>query len=456
MSKSKGSVVDPFDVLDAQGADALRWFLFASSPPESSKRFSQTLVEETLRDFFMTLWNTAGFFTLYANLDRPDLTSPLPVADRPAIDRWLVARTHAVVRDVTAALERFDATGACRTLRDFVVDDVSNWYVRRNRRRFWKGDGGEDARSAYRTLHETLVTTAQLIAPMAPFTAEALYQNLVRRVDPAAPASVHLAEWPTHDPNLLDEGLVRDMETLVRLVELGRSARAASGHKVRQPLPEVLVRVRSSDERAGIERLEEHLLEELNVKAVRHLDPTADFVDYLVKPNLPLVGKRFGKRVPALRAALQEADGRDIARRVRDALPIPLVVDGEAVELEPEAVLLDVRSPEGYVAVEERGYLAALTVTLTPELVREGIVRDVVRLVQDARKGAGLMVSDRIVLGLEGDGALVRAALEEGRSLVASETLAEELGWTKVPEATYETTAEVGDGEVRISLRRRA
>jgi isoleucyl-tRNA synthetase len=454
MSKSKGNTVDPFAVLDAQGADALRWYLYASSPPEAAKRFSQALVEETLRDFFMTLWHTAGFFVLYANLDRPDLRAPAPVAERPAIDRWLVSRVQALVRDVTGALERFDATGASRAVRDFVVDELSNWYVRRNRRRFWKGDAGADALAAYRTLYEALVTVTKLIAPMAPFSAEALYQNLVRRVDADAPVSVHLADWPSHDADLIDDSLMRDMAVLMRVVELGRSARAASGHKIRQPLPEVLVRVRSEEEQRGLARLEDQLAEELNVKAVRYLDVTADFVDYTVKPNLPLVGRRFGKRVPALRAALAAVAGREVARRVRAGEPIELDLEGERVSLEGDAVLLDARSPDGYVAVEDRGYLAALNTALTPELLREGAMRDVIRLVQDARKQAGLDVADRIVLGLAAEGEEALAAVREHGPAIAAETLATTLEPGAVAGALADVRAALADGTVRITLRR--
>ncbi len=454
MSKSKGNVVDPFDVLDAQGADALRWYLYASSPPEATKRFSQALVDETLRDFFMTLWHTTGFFTLYANLDRPDLANVPGVAQRPAIDRWLVSRVHSLVRDVTASLEGFDATNACRAVRDFVVDELSNWYVRRNRRRFWKGDAGPDALAAYGTLYETLVIVTKLIAPMAPFTSEALYQNLVRQQDEGAPESVHLVDWPTFDAALLDEELMRDMAVLMRVVELGRSARASSGHKVRQPLPEVLVRVRSAEEARGLARLEDQLADELNVKSVRFLDVTADFVDYTVKPNLPLLGKRFGKRIPALRAALDAMDGREVARLVREGRPIVLDLEGERVELDGAAVLLDARSPEGYVAVEDRGYLAALNTALTPALVREGTMRDAVRLVQDARKQAGLAVSDRIVLGLETEGAETGAALTEYRDAVALETLATAVQAGAVAPALVDVRVPLGDGSVRITLRR--
>ncbi len=436
MSKSKGNTVNPWTILDAQGADALRWYLYSASPPEATKRFSAGLVDETLRDFFLTLWNVYGFFVLYANLEEPDLASAPRPAERPLVDRWLVSRLNAVVAGVTAALEDFDPTTASRLVRDFVVDEVSNWYVRRNRRRFWRsgqvqGDGGkrvldQDSLSAYATLHEVLVTVAKLMAPMAPFTSEALYQNLVLNLDAQAPDSVHLAVWPTSDAAAVDEDLMRDMRALMRLVELGRAARAASGVKLRQPLPEVLVRVRSEEELAGVKNLSDQLLDELNVKAVRFLAVTDDFVDYAIKPNLPRLGKRVGKLIPQLRVALERLDGRAVAAAVRAGSAVSVTLADTTLELEPEDLLLDARSPEGYAAQEERGYLVALDTRVSPELRREGLARDVVRLVQNARKAAGLDVADRIVLGVAAGGELAEAVREHGATL-AREVLARDV-----------------------------
>ena len=454
MSKSKGNVVDPFTVLDAYGADALRWYLYASSPPEATKRFSTALVEETQRDLFATLSNTHGFFTLYANLDRPDLHAAVDGAYTLG-DRWLASRREALTRDVTAALEGFDPTGAARAIRDFVVDDLSNWYVRRNRRRFWRGDGGDDALAAYRSLYDALVRVATLMAPLAPYISERLWQDLVRRVDADAAVSVHLADWPEADVARIDDTLMRDVAVMQRLVELGRSARAASGHKVRQPLPEVLVRVRSDAERDGVARLEDQLRDELNVKRVRYLDLTDAFLDYDLKPNLPLIGKRLGKRIPALRAALATADPRAIASAVREGREVSFDLDGERVTLEPEALLLDARSPEGFAAVEDRGYLVALDTTLTPALVREGLARDAVRLVQDARKQAGLDVSDRIELWLRADDATAVQALTEHEATLRSETLAVALALgDAAPEDVFALSTTLGEGDVRIGLRR--
>ncbi len=451
MSKSKGNVVEPIALFDRYGADSVRWYMFTASEPGDQKRFSPALVEEAQRDLFMTLWNTYSFFVLYANLDNPELTRDVPVTERPDIDRWLVAKTHALIRDVTERLERYDPTAASRLIRNFTVDDLSNWYVRRNRRRFWKSVTDTDKLSAYKTLYETLVTLMKLMAPMAPFISEAIYRNLVLSVTKDAPESVHLAAWPQADAALIDDALLRDMNALVRIVELGRGARAASKVKTRQPLPEVLVRVRSADELAGLKRLEPQLLEELNVKKATYLDVTADFVAYDVKPNLPLIGRRFGKLIPALKKAIQETDGREIARNVREGRDTVLVLSGEAHRLEPEAFLLDAKSPEGYAALEERGYLAALNTQLTPELVREGLARDVIRLVQNARKNAGLEVSDTIRLSLQVEGEMLGAA-QAHLEVIKSEVLADELTFEPLSDTAHSEQAEVEGTPLTISL----
>lgn len=450
MSKSKGNVVDPWAVLNRQGADALRWYIYSSSPPEASKRFGVNLVEETQRDFFNTLWSTYYFFVLYANLDRPDLGAAPSPASRPLADRWLLARTHELVQLVTERLEDYDATASSRAIRDFVVDDLSNWYVRRNRRRFWKGGQGEDKLAAYATLHEALVTVAKLMAPFAPFTAEELYSNLVLSVEPEAAESVHLAQWPEADAALIDKELLQSMAVLQRIVELGRSARAESGVKTRQPLSELLVRVRSEREQEGLRQLESELKDELNVKQVTYLDLAADFIDYSVRPNLPLVGRRLGPRIPALRAWLEQADGRQLARNVREGINTEVTLDGEQFSFEPEAFLLDARSPEGYAAAENAGYLAALDTRLDPELISEGRARDLVRLIQNARKSAGLEVSDRIDLVLEAEGELL-AAIREHESTIKTEVLATNLSYSG--SGSYEEQQEVDGQPVRIALK---
>ena len=453
MSKSKGNIVEPEVVLNKQGADALRWYLYSAAPPGSSRRFSAALVDETIRDFFNTLWSTYYFFVLYANLDKPDLGQEVPVANRPEIDRWLVARLNLLIKDVTEGLEKYDPTPVSRMIRDFVVDELSNWYVRRNRRRFWKSESDSDKLAAYTTLHEALVTVAKLIAPLAPFVSDEIYRNLVLSLDSSAPESVHLATWPSYDEGLIDENLLRDMNALLRVVELGRSARNASSVKIRQPLPEVLVRVRTEEELAGLKHLEDQLLEELNVKKVTYLDIHADFVTYNLRPNLPLIGKRLGKLVPQMRNYLANADSKAIARNVREGQMTLVELEGQSFEFEPEAFLLDALSPEGYSAVEDKGYLAALNTTLTPELIREGLMRDVIRLVQNARKNAGLEVSDFIELGLESSGELQKA-LEEHKETGMYEVLAKNIMFGSVLEALYFEEAEIEGNTLKLSLKK--
>lgn len=451
MSKSKGNTVDPWTVLNAQGADALRWYLFSASPPETTKRFSQSLVEDTVQDFLMTLWNTYGFFVLYANLDAPDLIQAVP--ERPDFDRWLVAKVHALTRDVTDQLDDYNPTQASRLIRDFVVNDLSNWYVRRNRRRFWKSENDRDKASAYKTLYEALVTVTKLMAPMAPFVSEHLYQNLVLSVFPSEPESVHLAEWSPWEEAAIDAVLLQDMDILIRLVELGRAARATAGVKLRQPLGELLVRVRTVSEMAGLKRFEDQLKAEINVKQVTYLDLATDFVDYIVKPNLPLLGKRLGKQLPILIQTLTTLDSREIVHNIRNHVDTVIDLEGTVVHLEPEAFLIKAKSPDGYAAIEDQGYLAALNTHLTPELIQEGLMRQAIRHLQEARKHAGLAISDRIQLGLQTSG-LVLDALKAHRATVESEVLATEVRFDELAVADYSGTVTLYNTEMRYWIKR--
>jgi isoleucyl-tRNA synthetase len=468
MSKSKGNVVDPWTVLNVQGADALRWYLYSSSPSNSTKRFSQPLVEDTLRDFFMTLWNTYSFLVLYANIDKPDLTCTIPVTERPAIDRWLVSKTNALVRDVTDKLNAYDPTTASRTIRDFVVNDLSNWYVRRNRRRFWKSTSDKlgtacaksdaakqpicDKLSAYKTLYDTLVTVTKLMAPMAPFISEFIYQNLVLSIFPNEVESVHLATWPQWEAAQIDDSLMRDMNALVRIVELGRATRATAGVKTRQPLAEVLVRVQNEAELAGLKNLEDLLQEELNVKSVTYLDVTADFVDYTVKPNLPLLGKRLGSLLPTFKKVLETLDNRQIVRNIREGKETAIELNGQLYHFEPEAFLIQAQSPANYVALEEYGYLAAINTQLTPELIQEGLIRDTIRLLQNARKQAKLEVTAKIDLGIKTSGAVLEA-LKAHLELVKNEVLANNINFEELENADYREQIDINGTLLIISFK---
>jgi len=422
MSKSKGNVVEPLPMFDKYGADAVRWYLFTGSEPGEQKRFSERLVQEAQRGFLGTLWNVYGFFVLYANLDKPNLNQRPPVRDRPEMDRWLVARQQQLIEQVTSALDAYDARGAGKALEQF-VEELSNWYVRRNRRRFWKNESPTDRESAYASLWEALVTVVQLAAPFTPFIAEALWQNLVRSVQPQAAESVHLSDWPQADPSLVDQALLTQMGAVVKVVGLARSARAASGIKTRIPLPRVLVTAPSEAELAGLRHFADEIADELNVKQVEVLGLGEELLTYRVLPNLPVLGKKYGKRVPAIRAALAELDSQMVAQTLKAGRGLSLEIEGERIVLEPTEVLLEALSPEGFAAQEDGGYMAALEVRLDEELLLEGLSRDLIRLVQQARKEMGLNVSDRIHLTYLADGKYALSLARFGRRL-QEETLA--------------------------------
>jgi isoleucyl-tRNA synthetase len=448
MSKSLGNIVDPYDVFDTAGADALRWHFTARVAPDVQKRVSVDIIAEVASSFINTLWNTYAFFVMYARLDEIDLTRRVPYHARPEIDRWAISLLEKTIKDTTEALDNYDALRAGVAIESF-VDQLSNWYVRRNRRRFWKAASGDDKQAAYLTLYECLNTVHRLMAPFVPFLSEAIYQNLARGADPGAPASVHMASWPDHDASRLDGALLAETEVVQRVVGLGRAARNGSRLKVRQPLSRLLVRVPDDAASRAVERHEDQILEELNVKTVELIPRDAELVSYRIKPNLPVVGKRYGKLVPAIRELLSQAHGAAIAAAVARGETQRFTVDGREIELAPDDLLVESVSAEGFACAEESGYLVGLDTTLNEALRREGLARELVRAVQDARKQAGLEVSDRIVLMVEGDEA-VDDALREHREYLIAETLAS--AWER-PASGQAFVVEHDDGERRWVIR---
>ena len=424
MSKSQGNIVDPYDVFDSVGADALRWYFLARLSPEALKRISVDIVQDVASSFINTFWNTYGFFVLYARIDDVDLATDIPVADRPEIDRWALALLNRTIRTCTEALDDFDARRAGDAIESF-VDQLSNWYVRRNRRRFWKSTDPEDKRSAYLTLYECLDGVHRLMAPFVPFISEYVYQNLVRSIDSDAPLSVHMSSWPEADPSRDDVSLLNDIGVVQKVVGLARAARGQSGVRTRQPLSRLMVRVPNDQAAAALEGHKDQVLEELNVKEMEFIARDAGLVNYRIKPNLPRLGKRYGKKVPLIRKALQESDGAAIAGATARGETFDINVAGEVISLGVEDVLVETSSAAGYACGEDAGFLTALDTTLTPALEREGLAREMIRTVQEARKQAGLEVSDRIVLGVSGsDG--VAGALAEYQDYLMAETLAVE------------------------------
>jgi isoleucyl-tRNA synthetase len=449
MSKSLGNIIDPYHVFDAVGADAMRWHFIARVAPDVQKRMSVEIVADVASSFINTLWNTYVFFVMYARLDGFDKRVEVPHAKRPEIDRWVLALLEETIATATAALDDYDALKAGAAIESF-VDQVSNWYVRRNRRRFWKAASGADKQAAYLTLYECLESVTRLLAPFVPFISEAIYQNLVRAIAPSAPVSVHMTEWPGTDAARLDRRLLNETAVVQRIVGLGRSARNASRLKVRQPLARLLIRVPDDAAEAAVRRHEDQILDELNVKRVELVARDATLVSYRIKPNLPVIGKRYGKLIPAIRAYLAAADGAAIAAAVARGAAQTFVVSGQELTIEPADLLVESASAEGLACAEEGGYLVGLDTRLDDELRREGLARELVRAVQDARKQAGLEVADRIALLIEGD-ATVAAALQQHRDYVMNETLAS--SWRKVADA-HVAKQELGEAQWVIHLAR--
>jgi isoleucyl-tRNA synthetase len=422
MSKSKGNILDPYSIFDTLGADALRWYFFTGSAPGAAKRISQELVADGARGFINTLWNTAKFFGMYANAESVGVPTDVPLAKRSEMDRWIAGRLDVTTGAVTRALEEYDAATAGKAVETF-ADDLSNWYVRLSRDRFWGSATGDDARSAFRTLYECLTGVTLLIAPFMPFLAESLYGYLVAPMDPSAPNSVHLASWPTVRSAAIDESLLTQMDAVRRAVELGRQARATAKVKTRQPLSIAYVRARTAGDDAALRRFRALVLDELNVKDVQVVGIDASFIEYGLRPNLPRLGPRFGKELGALRKAIASADARAVAVAVAAGEKFDVATDGKTFSLEPDDVLVDSKSAQGFAFAEGDGTLVALDTRLDRALELEGSAREIVRAVQDARKATGLNVSDRIAVSITADDDMFSAATE-WRDYIKEQTLA--------------------------------
>ncbi|QVQ53123.1 isoleucine--tRNA ligase [Spiractinospora alimapuensis] len=449
MSKHLGNVLEPIPVMDQHGADALRWFMAASGSPWMARRVGHAALEEIVRKVLLTYYNTVSFFTLYARADGWTVagldTAPAP-ADRPLLDRWALSELHRTVRDVESALERFDTAGAGRHLTNF-IDDLSNWYVRRSRRRFWSGSDSAAGASAFATLYECLETLTRLMAPLVPFLTEHVWGAL-RRGD--APESVHLTSWPTVNESLVDPALSERMALARRLVELGRSARVESRVRTRQPLGRALVGARDFADLP--EQLREQVAEELNVQTLDALSTVgAGLVEFSVKPNFRALGKRFGKRTPRIAAALTEADAASVVEQVRDTGWAHVRVDGEPVDVSAEEVLVTERPREGWAVASGGGETVALDLSVTPELERAGVAREVIRVVQEARKNSGLEITDRIHLWWESSSELTAGALRDHETTIAGEVLADEVVEGHPDVET--SAAESADLDLRVWLR---
>jgi len=446
MSKRLGNVVDPWKILDEHGADATRWYLLASGAPSAPKRFDPEGLLEDRRRFFGTLQNCYKFFADYARLAdgwRPELGAPSS-KDRPEIDRWLASRTQTLVRHVRERYDDFDLSAVCRALETFVVDDLSNWYIRRNRGRFWKG-AGDDKAAAFATLHTALESVALLLAPIAPFLSEMLFTRLA-----PGRGSVHAANLPEHDPRLVDRDLERSMEIVVRIVEMGRALRERAGRKIRQPLRAIHVRSSNPEALTLLARpfARDLVLGELNVKSFGSLAADdGQLCTLRAKANFRVLGKKVGARMKPAAAAIEALGPADVAR-LRAGAGVDLVIGGEPLRIAAEDVEIRVESKADFDVETDGSFVTFLDTELDEDLVVEGLARELVNRINALRKDSGLAVEQRIRLAIVPGSDLVRAAVERHRALIAAETLA--LDVTQVappPGVGFATEVDLGDGQ---------
>ncbi len=451
MSKSKGNAIEPWPILDRFGADATRWYMCTSGLARTSGRFAPALVEEGLRRFLLTLWNTYSFFVSYANIDNADPRTP-PKGQPPEIDRWLLSELNALIIKVTDELEAYDPTDAARAI-DTFVDDLSNWYVRRCRRRFWRGasETDDDKQSAYHTLYTALVTLSKLLAPFTPFVAEELWQNLVRSLDSDAPMSVHLAAWPVAEHHRIDSAINDETQLVKRVCSMGRAARAKAQIKVRQPVAEVVVKVRTSEEMTALRRHDQLVLEELNAKALRLIEDETAVVHYDVKPNLPVLGRKYGAGVATIRQGLAAMPPVAVAELVRRAQTVPV----EGYDLEAEDILLEARDHEGFAVAVDSGYAVAIATTITPELADEGLAREIVRRLQEMRRDAGFDLADRITTWYSGDGEIARV-LRSHAAYIQGETLSTQIVAGEPPGGAFSEEHDLEGTKVILAVQKNA
>ncbi len=419
MSKSKGNAVDPFDALSEYGADAIRWYFYVNSAPWLPNRFHGKIVTEGQRKFMGTLWNTYAFFVLYANIDNFDATKYTLEYDKlPVMDKWLLSRLNSVVKATDENLENYKIPEAARALLDF-VDEMSNWYVRRGRERFWAKGMEQDKINAYMTLYTALVTVSKAAAPMIPFMTEQIYRNLVCSIDKSAPISVHLCDFPAVKEEYIDKELEKNMDTVLSIVVLGRACRNASNIKQRQPIADMFVK----SEVKLSEFYTEIIEDELNVKSVTFRDDVDTFTSYSFKPQLRTLGKRFGKQLNSLREVLTSLNGAVAMKELKETGTLTIELDGVSEVLEKDDLLIEINQTEGFVSDSDRGVTVVLDTTLTPELIEEGFVREIISKLQTMRKEADFEVMDKITVYQTGN-ETIEAIMKKNEVMIKSVVLA--------------------------------
>ncbi len=441
MSKHLGNVTNPWDALGKQGADAVRWYFYVNSQPWLPSRYADDAVSEGQRKFMGTLWNTYAFYILYANIDGFNPTEYKLEYDKLSVmDKWMLSRLNTLTKEVDESLEEYKITEAGRALSAF-VDEMSNWYVRRGRERYWGSDMTQDKINAYMTLYTALDTVCKLAAPFIPFMTEEIYQNLVCSVDKNAPESIHLCDFPSYDEALVDTSLEENMDSVLKVVTLARACRNKAAVKNRQPLSKLYVQGTKMDDEYS-----EIVTEELNVKEMEYTDDASGFIDYIIKPQMRTVGPKYGKLLNDIKGVLAEYDGTEFVHTLKTNGQVNFNIKGTEVELTEDDVLISTDQKEGFVSQDEMGVTVVLDTNLTPELVEEGVVREIISKVQTMRKEAGFEVTDHIVLSYDGYDDI----FEKNGAEIGSETLADKV--ESGGEGSYQKTWNINDVDVTLAV----
>ena len=430
MSKHLGNVVDPWDILNKQGADAARWYFYSANQPWLPSRFSDNAVNEGIRKFIGTYWNTYSFYVMYADIDNFDPNKyTLDTANLNVMDKWVLSKLNSLVADVNAKMDAYDISAAARMIQDF-TDELSNWYVRLNRDRFWAGEMNKDKIDAFMTLYTALETLTRLAAPFVPFVTEQVYQNIVRSVNTDAPESVHLCEYPVADTSLINKEIEKEMALAAKVVELGRAARNASSMKNRQPLSEIYVVAdyELTDEYKNI------VLNELNIRSYKAVKDASALMDFSFKPQLRTCGRKFGKLLNAAKDVIAVLPGKETMKALEEG-PVTITVEGENFEMTKDDFIVETVQPEGLSTQEDGGITVSINTVLTEDLIIDGFVREMISKIQTQRKEAGLEVVDRIILTYEGNEKLA-SIIAQKKDFIASEVLATDIvegkdGFTK-------------------------
>ncbi len=448
MSKRLGNTVDPFELMEKYGADAVRWYLFVNNPPWKTTKFNQDDIAKTvISDFLRSLTNTYAFYALYANIDGFTGNEPIiPIADRPEIDRWIISRVNTLIANYTQFMEEYELTKAPRAIQEFVINELSNWYIRRNRRRFWKGDKDSEKIAAYQTLKEVYVKVLQLMAPQAPFLSEDLYSRLRNENDAI---SIHLTDMPKSDDSLIDLELERRMEAAQRITSLARSLRERANLKVRQPLRRILIPVINPTERRDIQAVEEIIIEEINVKAIEFVSGNdSDIVRKVAKPNFKIIGKKYGKSTQGVANFIKDLKN-DSIKLIEKEGKISALIDGNNLEISLEDIEIQSEDLEGWLVATENGITVALDTTLDNDLINEGTAREFVSRIQNLRKDSGFEVIDRITIQFTASEKITES-VKTLNDYISSETLAESLEF--VADIDSATEIELMDETIRVKI----